>query len=197
MIISKITFIHFVFILSLIVTLGLDIGCRGTNNTSNFNGGFEIKKGNLNEPQGWNATRVSQTKDYVIFSWDAAVKHSGEHSVSISIDSTHPNEIIDYNWVRSFPDFKINKKYSISGWIKTLNLKTTAFLVVQCWKDNKNMAAFFTNEGKQPVTGTTDWKLVKYDFTVPEGTKEVLIRAGIAAPDNNGGKVWFDDIKIE
>ena len=38
---------------------------------------------------------------------------------------------------------------------------------------------------------------LKTDFTVPEDTKEVRIRIGISSPENNGGQVWFDDIKIE
>ena len=194
---SKTTSLNFLFILSFSIMLVLIWGCQRKSISTNFNGSFEIKKDNINEPQGWYATHVPQTHNYVIFSWDSTIKHSGKYSVSISIDSTHPNEIIDYNWTRTFPDFKINKKYSISGWIKTRNLKTTAFLVVQCWNHNNKMIGFFTNQGKQPVSGTTDWKFVKYDFSAPEGTEEVRIRAGLQAPDNNGGKVWFDDIKIE
>jgi len=30
---------------------------------------------------------------------------------------------------------------------------------------------------------------------VPDGTIDVIFRAGIASPENKGGKVWFDDIQ--
>ena len=189
--------IRFLYVLTFFTIISLFHGCQGMRTKNNFNGGFEIKKDNINEPEGWYATSMPQTQNYVDFAWDSTVKHSGAHSISIAIDSTHPPEVIDYNWTRTYPDFKINKKYSISGWIKTINLKTTAFLVVQCWNDNNKMIGFFTNQGKHSVIGTTDWTLVKYDFTVSEGTKEVRVRAGIQAPDDNGGKVSFDDIKIE
>jgi hypothetical protein len=190
--------LRYLFLIAVLPIFIINLACNSRFLKKSFNGGFEIKKVNANEPQGWFATRVPQTSNFVKFVWDSTVKHSGSYSVSISIDSTHPNEIIDYNWANSFPDFEINKKYSISGWVKTINVKTTAFLVVQCWTGSYNkMISFFTNQGRQPVTGTTDWKFVQYDFKVPEGTKIVLVRAGLAAPDNNGGKVWFDDINIE
>lgn len=198
MLIGESNKLRYLFLIAVLPIFMINLGCNLGLLNSSLNGGFEIKKGNVNEPLGWFATRVPQTSNFVKFDWDSTVKHSGSYSVSISIDSSHPNEIMDYNWAHSFPGFEINKKYSISGWIKTINVKTTPFLVVQCWSDNYNkLIGFFTNEGKQPVTGTTDWKFVQYDFKVPEGTKRVLVRAGLAAPDNNGGKVWFDDIKIE
>jgi hypothetical protein len=31
---------------------------------------------------------------------------------------------------------------------------------------------------------------------VPPATEQLRIRAGMAAPDNRGGKVWFDDIAL-
>ena len=69
--------------------------------------------------------------------------------------------------------------------------------MVQCWDENNKMVGFFTTQRTYQIQGTTNWTEVKTDFTVPEGTKEVRIRAGITSPENNGGKVWFDDIKIE
>jgi hypothetical protein len=163
----------------------------------NFNGGFEIKSLFNNEPVSWFATRVPQTKDFVVFAWDSTEHHSGSYSVSIAIDSTHPQDDVYYNWTRNFEDFEIGKKYSISGWIKTENLKRPPSILVQCWDESNNMKGFFTTQKEYPIKGNMDWTLVKTDFIVPEGTATVTIRAGIQAPVNNGGKVWFDDIKIE
>ncbi|MCX6173685.1 MAG: hypothetical protein NTZ27_02910 [Ignavibacteriales bacterium] len=163
----------------------------------NFNGGFEIKSLFKNEPVSWFATRVPQTKDFVVFAWDSTEHHSGSYSVSITIDSTHPQDEVYYNWTRNFENFEIGKKYSISGWIKTENLKRPPSILVQCWDESNNMKGFFTTQKEYPIKGNKDWTLVKTDFIVPEGTATVTIRAGISAPVNNGGKVWFDDIKIE
>ena len=58
------------------------------------------------------------------------------------------------------------------------------------------MLGFATTQRDYPVSGTSDWTKVRTAFTVPEGTAEVRIRAGIAVPENIGGKVWFDDIDI-
>ena len=181
----------------LIITLLL-IGSQITMAQKNFNGGFEIKSLLQDEPVGWFATRVPQTKDFVVFGWDSTEHHSGSYSVSIAIDSTHSQDIIAYNWTRTYADFTVGKKYTLSGWIKTLNLKKPAWIVVQCWDDNyKKIISFSTTQREYQIQGTTNWTLVKTNFTVPEGTKEVRVRAGIASPENNGGKVWFDDIKIE
>ena len=38
--------------------------CRGTDTVNDFNGGFEVKSPLRNEPSGWFATRVPQTKDF-------------------------------------------------------------------------------------------------------------------------------------
>lgn len=179
------------------ITFIFSWGCQGTGTANDFNGGFEVKSPLRNEPAGWFATRVPQTKDFVTFVCDSREYHSGSHSVSIAIDSSHPQDVIAYNWTRTFADFTIGKKYSLSGWIKTKNLKRTAWIVVQCWDADRKIIGFATNQRSHPVLGTTGWTQVKYEFTVPDGTIEVRIRAGIASPQNNDGKVWFDDIKIE
>lgn len=188
---------RFLFIPFFLTIIILMFGHTSASGQDNFNGGFEIKSLLKNEPVGWYATRVPQTKDFVIFSWDSTENHSGSYSVSIAIDSAHSQDLIAYNWTRNFPDFTIGKKYSISGWIKTKNLKKSAFIVVQCWDENNTIKYFFTTQREYPISGTNEWTLVKTDFAVPEGTKDVRIRIGISSPENNGGQVWFDDIKIE
>lgn len=180
-------------ILFSLISMLLIIGCQNNSFQNNFNGEFEINP----EQNGWFATRVPQTNDFVKFEWDSTENHSGKYSVSISIDSMHPQDVIAYNWTSTYDNFRIGNKYLFSGWIKTLNCKETAWIVVQCWDGNNKKIGFASTQNSHPVKGTTDWTLVKSDFTVPDGTKEVRIRAGIASPGNNGGKVWFDDITIE
>jgi hypothetical protein len=190
---KKNLFAQYYFILIPLVSMIIISGCQKNSVQNSFNGDYEVNP----EQNGWFATRVPQTKDFVKFAWDSNEHHSGKYSVSISIDSIHPQDVIAYNWTRTYDNFTIGKKYSISGWIKTLNCKETAWIVVQCWDDSNKIIGFATNQHSHPVRGTTSWTLVKTDFTVPDGTKAVRIRAGIASPKNNGGKVWFDDIQIE
>ncbi len=187
---------YLITLFSLISVLIL-FACQSNRVPNIINGDFEVNPEQYGNPNSWFATRLPQTKEFVHFAWDSTEHHSGSYSVSIAIDSTHPQDQIAYNWTCTFTDFIIDKPYSISGWIKTMNLTETAWIVVQCWDENQKMIGFSTNQNSIAVQGTTDWTLVKTDFTVPDGTKEVRIRAGIASPKNNGGKVWFDDIKIE
>jgi hypothetical protein len=84
------------------------------------------------------------------------------------------------------------------GWLKTKNLKAPGFICVQSWDEaRKEMLGFATTQADYPITGTTEWTEVKTILSVPEGTAMVVVRAGIAAPENNGGKIWIDDITIE
>ena len=162
-----------------------------------LNGGFEEKAPYKEEPNGWYATRLPETVNDVAFAWEDGVAHGGQRSVSIAIKESHPEDTIAYNWTRTVEGYEVGGTYEISGWVKTEDLSGPAFVVVQCWdKERKEMLGFATTQQDYPLTGTTDWTLVKTTFTVPEGTEEVRLRAGIAAPENIGGKVWFDDIHI-
>ena len=182
---------------SILLTLIMIVGCQVIRGQDNFNGGFETKSLFKNEPVSWFATRLPQTKDFVVFEWDSTEHLSGKYSVSISIKQNHPQDQVAYNWTRTFEEFKVGQKYELSGWIKTKDIKETAWIVVQFWGENQKWLGMNKNQSLQPVKGTTDWTLIKYEFTVPVETEEVRIRAGISSPMNNGGKVWFDDIKIE
>lgn len=183
-----------VFFCSTILLLN---GCNSQEKVTDINGGFEQKSAMFFEPDGWYATRLPNTKDMVEFAWDSTEKHSGIYSVSIEIDTSHIQERIAYNWTRIYPDFEVGETYTLTGWVKARDLNGSAFIVVQCWGDNSKFIKLFTTEFESPVLGTKDWTMVKTVITVPEETIELRIRAGIATPQNIGGKVWFDDIVIE
>jgi hypothetical protein len=91
----------------------------------------------------------------------------------------------------------VGKSYELSGWVRAESLSGPAWIVVQCWNDAKDeMLAFATTQKDYPIMGTSDWAQVKTVFNVAAGTAEVRIRAGIATPENRGGRVWFDDLRI-
>jgi hypothetical protein len=140
---------------------------------------------------------LPHTKEFVTFKWDDDVVHSGKCSVSIAIAASHPDEAIHYNWTKVVPACQVGKSYELSGWVRAENLTSPAFIVAQCWDGAKSkMLGFATTQRDYPVTGTSDWTQVATVFTVPDGTGEVRIRAGMSAPENRGGRVWFDDIRV-
>lgn len=161
------------------------------------NGGFEPQSALEKRPGDWYATELPHTKEFVSFEWDERVVHTGKRSVSIAIASSHPDEVIAYNWTKAVPACQVGKSYELSGWVRAENLSGPAWIVVQCWNDAKDeMLGFATTQKDHPIMGTSDWTQVKTVFTVPAGTEEVIIRAGIATPENRGGRVWFDDLRV-
>ncbi len=160
-------------------------------------GDFERQTELQKSPNGWFATVVPRFKEFVSFEWDDQVAHSGEHSVSIAIDPAHPDDPVSYNWTAAIPACKGGGTYEISGWIKTEEMTTTAVIMLQFWNEDKSaMLGFATTQADYPVTGTSDWTQVGKVFTVAEGTAEVRVRAVVQAPDNRGGKAWFDDLCV-
>lgn len=162
-----------------------------------FNGGFEIPSLEGTRPEGWFATRLPDTAEFVEFAWSSDVKRSGERSVEIGIAPQHPGQQIAYNWGQRIHSFRVGKKYRLTGYIKTQNVSRSPVIVVQCWDEGlRNMIGFATTQGSFEITGSLDWTKVKIKFKVPEGTAVIILRAVLVAPDNGGGKVWFDDISV-
>jgi len=160
-------------------------------------GGFEIQTSPAESQTDWYATELLHTKEFVSFEWDDQIVHSGERSVSIAITAAHPDELINYNWTTVVPGCQVGKTYELSGWIRTENLSGPAWIVIQCWDEARTeMLELTSTHEEYPVIGTSDWTQAKVTFTVPADTAEVRIRAGIATPENRGGKVWFDDLAV-
>jgi hypothetical protein len=186
------------FVAGIGLTLSALVGFGGTKSSNVLgNGGFEAQAPGRTGPDGWANTQVPHTKDFFAFAWDDRVSHTGTRSVSISIHESHPDGQIDYNWNRAVPECEPGETYEVTGWIKSHNLKSTAFIVVQCWDGTfAKMLAFATTLQNYKVTGTTDWIQVKTTISMPVEARKFMILAGIRAPDNRGGTVWFDDIQI-
>jgi len=160
--------------------------------------GFEEQAPGAQDPPGWDATRLPRTADHVVFAWDDTVAHSGSRSISIWVKPSHPNEQIAYNWTRTLDRVAPGKEYEVTGWVKTEDLTGPAFIMVQCWDAARTqMLGTATTEQAYPLSGTNPWTRVKTSFTVPKDTAEVRIRAGISSPQPLGGKVWFDDLRVE
>jgi hypothetical protein len=171
-------------------------GCK-KEKTYLDDGGFESYSSLQKTPTGWGCTELPATSDLVDFVWDSDTHYRGKRSISIKIDESHPNERIAYNWYATVQNWEVGKHYELSCWVKTQDLKGPAWVCVQCWDEsNTEMVNFATTQKDYPITGTSDWQQVGTVFAVPDGTHRVLVRAGIATPDNRGGQVWFDELHV-
>ncbi|MCP4145928.1 MAG: hypothetical protein GY752_11680 [bacterium] len=172
-------------------------GCGSETSELSIDGSFESISTFEKTPNDWYPTIVTRTKEFVDFEWDNQVAYVGNRSVSIAIDLDHPEEQIAYNWTKTITGYEEGKTYELSGWVKAEKLNSPAWICIQCWGESKTeMLGFNTTQRDYPITGTMDWTQVKTVFTVPAGTTEVRIRAGIATPDNRGGRVWFDGLSV-
>lgn len=183
----------------LIVFLGLIVsGCERESDSLVDNGGFESLSSIEKTPTGWRYTELPGTRDFVDFIWDEETCFGGDRSVSIKIAQDHPEgEVIAYNWYTSLENWKPTKKYELSARVRTMGLEGPAWICVQCWDESHSeMLNFATTQKDYPVSGTSDWQEVGTVFKVPEGTRDIVVRAGIAAPENNGGQAWFDEVAI-
>jgi hypothetical protein len=198
---------QFILTLSFAAVSMLVLGCKRSFDEKILNGGFEIKAPLQNEPAGWYKTvgysklRSLSAEDKVTFAWDSIEHHSGSRSVSIALDSIITKESFHYSWTRNFDDFVIGKEYKLSGWIKTKKGIVQGKIKVLCINENDKIIGFnFALDSNRKLfreRKDNDWTFVKADFRVPNGTSNVRIMAMHSLPINLGGKVWFDDIKIE
>jgi hypothetical protein len=181
------------------------VGCRAplpgsilpTGHNLVENGGFEEASWEVTTPKGWYATVLRETEQHVVFEWDDVVAHSGEKSVSVAIGDSHPDRRVDYNWTRPVDGCRRGELYELRGWVKTENLQSSAFIVVQCLDETRTqMLGYASTHVVTPVLGNTDWTPVRAGFQVPPNAHEVRIRAGIGSPMHRGGKAWFDDIEV-
>jgi beta-lactamase regulating signal transducer with metallopeptidase domain len=163
------------------------------------NGGFEESQDYSTDPEGWFATRWPKTPGHYLLSASKSLAHGGKRSVVVEIGDSHPDTRVDYNWTAVAKGWKAGETYELSGWIKTENVKQTAFIMAQFWSEegaSKKMIGGATTQMTHPVKGTTDWTRVTTRLRVPEGTGEVRIRAGLSSQDNRGAKAWLDDISL-
>lgn len=183
-------------ILIIVTTMGLLESCSNSAVRNDINGSFEEIFDGKN-PDGWYANNLSGTRKYADLSVDHSVSHSGKQSIKIAFNKKMPHESFMYNWVRRVDGLKSLDVFELQGWIKTTGIKNSPSLEVQFFdqQENKLIGTISTKE-RFPITGTNNWKKVSIIFKIPPKVNKILLFAGVNGLDNDGGKVWFDDISI-
>ena len=172
------------------------LSCSSVSEKNFINGSFE-KSYDGESPDGWFANNLPHAKKYAVFAVDKTVFHSGGNSILISLDKKLPDESFTYNWARRIDGLKPSGVYQLQGWIKTREIKNSPYIEIQCWNSRTDqLVASISTKSRFQITGTSNWKRVDMIIKIPSGIDKVLLIAGVPSKNNDGGKVWFDDISI-
>lgn len=169
--------------------LGIDPDAKAEAVT---NGGFEKILSPEKSFFGWKA--ASSANDKIDVKTDSSVKKEGARSLRISFTGYQKATLLNaWQIVAVEP----NKKYRVSFWLRTENLKSagTPQIEIANANDDKLIVA-----SKPFEIGTSDWQQITLEFTAPENCEGVMIRTGRAYCGENcpiSGTVWYDDFEIK
>ncbi len=159
------------------------------------NGGFEapIASDAKDAFFGWQYTR----RDKIEINTDPMKKKEGNKSLRFTFNGFTGIEIKN---LMQIVTVEANKKYRLSYWLKTENLKsggTPLFEIVNA--NDEKIIAPITPVAQIP-SGTQDWTLTSVEFIVPPNAQAIAIRidrayCGDACPIV--GTFWVDDFKLE
>lgn len=155
---------------------------------------------------GFEAPIASDAKD-TFFSW----RYNPREKIEINTDpmkKKEGNKSLRFNF-NGFTGIEIknllqivtveaNKKYRLSFWLKTENLKSGGTPLIEIV--NANDEKIIQNANAAFPSGTQDWTLTNIEFTAPPNAQAIAIRidrsyCGDACPII--GTVWLDDFKLE
>lgn len=163
---------------------------KGVTAETIHNGGFEEKIDELeNVYFGWKISRTEK----VSVKTDASRKHSGERSLRITFNGFIAPQLND---IMQTIATEAGKKYRLSFWLKTENLKSAGPPVLEILhvKTAVGLAA-----SKPYPTGTNDWQEIIIDFTAPEDAEGVFIRTNRSFCGDGCpiiGTIWYDDFEM-
>ncbi|HVE56116.1 MAG TPA: tetratricopeptide repeat protein [Pyrinomonadaceae bacterium] len=156
------------------------------------NGGFELPiAAEAKEAYfGWQITR----KEKIEVNTDPVRKKEGNKSLRVSFNGFTGIEVKN---ILQIVAVESNKKYRLSFWLKTENLKSAGTPTLEIL--NANDEKLITTSAAFP-SGTQDWSPVTLEFTVPPAAEAVALRfdrayCGDACPLI--GTFWVDDFKLE
>ncbi|MDQ3130075.1 MAG: carbohydrate binding domain-containing protein [Acidobacteriota bacterium] len=154
------------------------------------NGGFEKPIGDPQETYfGWKISPVEKVE----IKTDATQKKEGARSLRVVFTGFSGT---NFNHIQQVAAIESNKKYRLSFWLKTENLKSagTPTLEIVNAADDKIITA-----SKPFPTGSNEWQGITLEFATPENSEGVYIRTvraycGDVCPIV--GTFWVDDFRI-
>ena len=156
------------------------------------NGGFEKPIADPKETYfGWKLSPAEKLE----IKTDTTQKKEGARSLRIVFTGYSGTDLINHIWQAAA--IESGKKYRLSFWLKTENLKSsgTPTLEIVNAGDDKIIIA-----SKPFPTGSNNWQEITMDFAAPENSEGIFIRmarayCGEVCPIV--GTIWVDDFKIQ
>ncbi len=156
------------------------------------NGGFEspIAADAKDAFFGWKITKLAKVE----VNPDPIKKKEGSKSLRVSFNGFTGIEVEN---IMQIVAVESNKKYRLSFWLKSENLKSAGTPVLEIV--NANDEKIITTSPAFPI-GTNDWSPMTIDFTAPQTAEAIALRfnrayCGDACPIV--GIFWVDDFKLE
>lgn len=152
-----------------------------------------LRDGNLDDPgtdgalfKGW----VDEKPGVLVFR-DEEIRHSGRASARFDMDraSAECSGRMPMARLRQRLSLKPNRRYRVSAWVKTRNLRGKGSRVAVYTPEDKMLQV-----RKFPITGTKDWTYVEVFFNSQDATAADLLVGGWEA---KSGTIWFDDVVCE
>ena len=156
------------------------------------NGGFEEKIEDKPETVyfGWKIEKAEK----LTVKLDPSRQHSETRSLRLTFNGYIAPQL--YN-VTQVVVTKPGKKYRLSFWLKTEELKTAGAPVLEII----NAKTAVGIAASKPFTnGTNDWQQITLDFTAPEDAEGVIIRTARSFCGDGCpivGNVWYDDFELK
>ncbi len=156
------------------------------------NGGFESPiSSEANQVYfGWKIYKIEK----VDVNTDPLKKKEGNKSLRISFNGYSGIELKN---IWQIVTIAPNKKYRLSFWLRTENLKSAGTPNLEII--NANDEKIITTSAAFP-TGTNDWSPVTIEFSAPDNAEAVVIRLDRAYCGDECpivGTIWFDDFKLD
>ncbi|MDA2919009.1 hypothetical protein MYX76_05865 [Desulfobacterota bacterium AH_259_B03_O07] len=149
-----------------------------------WNGEFE------NDPLGrgfdWKINQIEGVS--IDFDWKKKTK--GKRSLRLKFDGKHN---VDFHHVSQVIPVEPDTEYLLISGVATQDITTRNGIVWEVYCSNMMKAT-------EPLTGTTDWKLIELSFHTPPDCKSVVIR--LRRHKSNkldryiSGTAWVDDVKL-
>ena len=155
------------------------------------NGGFESPIGQADYIYfNWQVSKNVEKMDVKL---DPTQKHEGNRSLRVGFNGFAEPQLANiWQTVAVEP----NKKYTLSFWLKTEDLKSAGTPTIEII--NANDGKLITASKSFP-TGTNNWQQLTVEFSTPENAEAVTIRTGRGYCGDRCpifGVIWYDNFQI-